>query len=192
MAWFPIRFVFAMGPLIFLLAFFYIDKLSIRLKKPAISSLIGLFVITLPIVFVGAKKMSTLSANIKTSEYNFIKSLNQFAVNGDAIFVGAANHRWIQAMIPQSIVYKSHFRAICSDELVKNKTSTEKWEVSRAFSTSATLDQSIKTFEEYSQGKPYFVYLDTINYHCINGELFPASEYTILDQQDGYIFLKHI
>lgn len=192
MNWLPIRYVFAMGPLIFLLAFFYIDKLSIRLKKPAVASLIGFFVITLPIVFVGAKKISTLSANISSSEYTFIKNLNRFIMDGDAIFVGASKHRWIQAFIPQSIVHESHFRAICNDDLTGERVSKEKQEVGKAFSTSVTLDQSLETFKEYSQGKPYFIYLDTINYHCINGELFPASEYTILDQQNGIIFLKHI
>lgn len=191
MEWFPIRFVFAMGPLIYLSAFFYIDKLFKRLKKPIIASLVCLITITLPITFVGAKKISTLSANINPTEYSFIKSLNQFTLEGDVIFVGAAEDKWIQTLIPDSLVYKSDFRAICSDESVKKRISTEIWEVGRAFSDSVTLNQSLETFKEYSQGKPFFIYLDTINYHCINGDLFPASEYTILSQHEGYIFLKH-
>jgi hypothetical protein len=191
MEWFPIRFVFAMGPLIYLLAFLYLDKLSVRLKKPLMTSLICLFVITLPIVFVGAKKISTLSANIKITEYNYIKGLKPFISQGDAIFVAAVNDRWIQTLIPQSTVYKSHFGAICGDESVRMRVLKQIWDVSKAFSNLVTLDESIQTFNQYSQEKPYFVYLDTINYHCINGELFPASDYTILDQQGGYIFLKH-
>ena len=191
MEWFPIRYIFAMGPLIYFLAFYYFDKISKSLKKPVVMSFVALIAIILPTVFVGAKKISTLSANINPVEYSFIKNLNQFIKKGDVIFVGAADDKWIQTLIPDSLVFQTDHRAICNDESAKNRMLKQRWETSKAFSTSITLDESINIFKEYSQEQPYFVYLDTKNYHCINGKLFPASEYTILDQQEGYIFLKY-
>jgi hypothetical protein len=189
--WFANRFVFALAPFILVGAFYTLQHFGRVIKKSEIAYYASLALIVLPTTMVGFEKITHLSANIKAEEYQFIQRIAKEHPQENIIFVAAGDDQWVQALAPQWRVYRAHYQAICGDESAKPYTEKSLWEVGEAFSQKVTLEQSVITFKKYSQRDDYLVYLDTKNYHCINGSLFPGPEYPLLAESDGLMLLKH-
>lgn len=189
--WFANRFIFALAPPFFIGAFYAIDRISLLMKKPQSAYYISLAVIVLPTVMVGFEKITKVTANIKIEEYQFIQQIARINTAERTIFVAAGDDQWIQALAPQWKVFRSSFQAICGDESAKRYTEKTLWETGVAFSDNVTLNESEAIFRNYARGNEYLVYLDTKNYRCINGDLFPGLKYPLLAEHNGLMLLEH-
>jgi hypothetical protein len=85
----------------------------------------------------------------------------------------------------------THPAAICADQNILTSIPYEWWEVGLAFSRQVTPQESAAIFQAYSQNRPYYVYLDPDNYHCVSGELFSAPAYTVIARSANLWLLRH-
>lgn len=189
--WFPVRFVFAMSPLVLLLAFYGVDDMIVNRFKKSTGLYLAVGFITMPSLLFTLPKLTHLTANISQPEYRFIQSLKSKIEPGDVIFVAAPSDEWIKGLLDGVVVYRTHFDAVCGDGLAKTRISGQMWEVGQAFSAAVDVSESIGIFTSTAQSQNYFVYLDTENFRCINGDLFPADRYQQIARQDNLYLLKH-
>lgn len=189
--WFANRFIFALAPILFIGAFYAIERIGLLIKKPQSAYYLALALIVLPTSIVGFEKITKVTANIKIEEYQFIQQIAKKYPAESTIFVAAGDAQWIQALAPQWKVVRSSFQAICGDESAKIYTEKSLWETGIAFSGNVTLSESEAIFRNYAGKNEYLVYLDTKNYRCINGNLFPGLKYPLLAEQDGLMLLEH-
>ena len=189
--WFSNRFLLGLGPIITILAVYALDRFGRLLKDDGPAYYAAIACITMPGLLTTLPKISQLTANIAPQNYQFIHQVKSVLPPNAPVFVAGGDGRWMQGLIPSSYVLLTHPAAICSDRSILNTISDELWQASQAFSHNVNSSQSIALFKKLIGQQPYYVYLDPANYHCINGSLFPAPDYSQVARQGELILLRH-